>query len=181
MVNKLVVSLILILMILGIAIYFRVEFKYAMVANNRNSLYLRDLNNALNSTKNDNTSKQDKVISVMEKNGIKFSTDYILVEDYLYKSCEPNCLTSLSFYENYEKLINQVQVKRLWVVKHNQLKDKVAYFIQDKEEKQFKENFLKRREYISNQYKNINELDLKQKSLNLIKSIDAKLAELNKK
>lgn len=182
MVNKLVVSLILLLMLLGVAIYFRVEFKYAMVANNRNSFILKELNKAAKTKSiNDNETQEDKIYAVMEKNGIKFATDFILIEDYLFKACDPNCLNNPSFYKNYSKMIDQIKLKRLWVVKHNQLEDKVAYYIQDQEEQQFVDTFLKRRSYISDHYKNISNLDNKEQALALVKIIDNKIIELKKK
>ncbi len=72
-------------------------------------------------------------------------------------------------------------MKRLWVVRQNKLKDKVSYFIQDKEEKQFLSNFDKRRAYISDHYKEIKTVESKELALGLIKVMDEKILELRKK
>ena len=117
----------------------------------------------------------------MEKNDIKFASDYLIVEDYLFKVCNPDCLNSSSFYKNYMKIIDKIELKRLWVVKQNKLKDKVSYFIQDKEEKEFLTDFSKKRALISDQYNQIKTNEHKQMALDLIKIIDGKIAILKKK
>ena len=181
MVNKLVVSFLVVLFILGIAIYFRSEFKYRMVENNQGSRLIKELKIASIMPETLELTKEDRIFQAMEKNEIKFATDYLIVEDYLFKSCDPNCLNSASFYKNYSKIIAKIQVKRLWIVRQNKLKDKVSYFIQDKEEKQFLSNFSKKRAFISENYNDIKTNENKQLALDLINVMDGKIAELKKK
>ncbi|MGZ3725575.1 MAG: DUF3149 domain-containing protein [Pseudobdellovibrio sp.] len=181
MVNKLVVSLLVILFALGVVIYFRSEFKYKMVENNQDGRLVKELKTASIMPATPELSKEDRIYGVMEKNDIKFASDYLIVEDYLFKACSPDCLNSSSFYRNYMKIIEKVQVKRLWIVRQNKLKDKVSYFIQDKEEKQFLNDFSKKRALISDQYAQIKTNENKQMALELVKVIDSKIAELKKK
>ena len=181
MVNKLVVSTLIILFVLGVAIYFRVEFKYMMVLNNRGSLILAELKKATKEPLTANENMEDRISAVGEKTGVKFATDYLLMESSLFKSCGAQCLSRPAFFKNYSKLISLIQIKKLWVVQHNRMKDSVAYFIQDREEQQFLNNFVSRRAYISDNYDKISSYENKEMALALTQTIDAKVMELKKK
>lgn len=181
MVNKLVSSIIVVLMLLGVAIYFRVEFKYMMVLNNRGSMLLDQLNKATKAPLAPQEQAEDRITSVAEKNGVKFATDYLLMENFLFKTCKEECVNKPAFYKNYIKLISQIKIKKLWVVEQNRLKDSVAYFIQEREETQLLSNFETRRLYISGSYDQLPSYDLKELSLSLIQAIDAKVMEIKKK
>ena len=181
MLNKLVSSIIIVLFLLGVAIYFRVEFKYMMVLNNRGSMLLDQLNKEVKSKLEPQELVEDRILTVAEKNGVKFATDYLLMENFLFKTCKEECITKPSFYRNYIKLISQIKIKKLWVVEQNKLKDSVAYFIQEREEKQLLGNFEARRLFISENYDKLPSYDLKELSLSLTQAIDAKVMEIKKK
>lgn len=181
MVNKLIYSILAVLFLLGAAIYFRVEFKYMMVLNNRGSLILTELGKAEKEAAASKESIENGIASVAEKNGVKFATDYLLMENRLFKSCSTTCLSRSEFYRSYIKLISQIKIKKLWVVERNIMKDSVAYFIQEREETQFLENFAKRRAYISENYEKIPSYELKELALSLTQAIDSKVMEIKKK
>jgi hypothetical protein len=181
MVNKIVSSIIFVLFLLGLAIYFRVEFKYMMVLNNRGSLILNQLSKALKDPVNQNENFEDRVAAIAEKNGVRFATDYMLMENFLFKSCKEECLNRPVFYKTYMKIIALIQIKKLWVVEQNRLKDSVAYYIQEREEKQFLNNFTTRRAFISENYTKLPSYDLKELALSLTQTMDAKVMEIRKK
>jgi hypothetical protein len=180
-INKLVVAFLIILFILGVAIYFRVEFKYMMVLNGRGTLLLSELNKASKVPLAANESPEDRVSVVAEKNGVKFASDYLIMENSLFHACNPDCLKKPAFYKNYSKLISQIQLKKLWVVEQNKMKDSVAYYIQDREEKKFLDSFKSRRSYISDNYDKIPNYDLKEMAISVTQAIDAKVLELKKR
>jgi hypothetical protein len=128
-----------------------------------------------------NENPEDRISNVAAKNGVKFASDYLIMEGALFKSCKPNCLNKIPFYKNYAKLISQIQIKKLWVVEQNKMKDSVAYYIQDREEKQFLDNFSSKRAYISENYEKLPSYEIKELALSLIQAIDAKTMELKKK
>ena len=181
MVNKLVVSLVVILMVLGIAIYFRVEFKYMMVLNGRGTLLLGQLSKISKTPLAAGENPEDRIAEVAEKSGIHFATDYLILESALFKSCKDECLKRPAFYQDYIRLINQITIKNLWVVEQNRMKDNVAYYIQDREQNQFLNNFVTKRAYVSDSYNSISSYDLKEMALALIQAIDAKVMEIKKK
>ena len=172
MVNRVVVSLIILLMFLGIFIYFRVEMKYSMVMNGRASDYLRSLSSAKSAA---------EIADTVEKKGVQFALDYKLIEDFLLKTCNPNCYENADFYRAHLKIVKEIKAKRLWVVKQNRFKDSVSYYIQDGEEKKLEEHFLATREKISAEYTKIKSMEHKQLALDVIKALDEKIVELRKK
>lgn len=181
MVNKLVVSLILILMLLGIAIYFRVEFKYKMVAEGQNIQILNDLKAIMKPEFSDAENRLEKIAQVGEKHKIAFATDLQALDNYLFKVCQPNCHTNSSYYANLNRVVDLIDLKKMWVVRKNWSKDTVAYFIQDQEVAVIKNTLLKRREYIADQYIKLPSYDLKEVAMASIKNIDEKIKELQKK
>lgn len=181
MVNKLVVSLILILMLLGIAIYFRVEFKYKMVAEGQNIQILNDLKAIEKQQLSPDENILDKVAQVAEKHKIAFATDLQALDKHLFKACQPNCHTNAKYYENLARLVALVDLKKMWVVRKNWSKDTVAYFIQDQEVAVIIATLLKRREYIADQYIKLPSYELKEVAMASIKTIDGKIKELQKK
>lgn len=181
MVNKLVYSVIAVLFILGAAIYFRVEFKYMMVLNNRGSMVLSLLKKADKEPLKAGETAETRIAQVGEQNGVKFATDYLIMENALFKACKTECLSRAAFYRSYMKLIAQIKIKKLWVVERNIMKDSVAYFIQEREENQFLTNFTTRRAFISDNYDKIPSDELKELALSLTQAIDAKVMEIKKK
>ena len=181
MVNKLVVSLILILMLLGIAIYFRVEFKYKMVAEGQNIQIINDLKAIEKQQPAEGDNRLEKIALVGEKHKIAFATDLQVLDKHLFNACKPNCHTEPKYYESLAKLVALVDLKKMWVVRKNWSKDTVAYFIQDQEVAVIKNTLLKRREYIADQYIKLPSYDLKEVAMASIKTIDEKIKELQKK
>lgn len=181
MVNKLVVSFILILMLLGIAIYFRVEFKYKMVAEGQNIQILNDLKVIEKQELKPNENLLEKIAVVGEKHKIAFATDLQALDNHLFKACKPNCHTDAKYYESLNRLVALIDLKKIWVVRKNWSKDTVAYFIQDQEVAVIKTTLLKRREYIADQYIKLPSYDLKEVAMASIKTIDNKIKELQQK
>jgi len=181
MLNKLIYSTLAVLFILGAAIYFRVEFKYMMVLNSRGSEVLSQLKKAEKEPLKPGETNEERIASIGEKNGVKFATDYLIMENTLFKACKAECLKRASFYKGYLRLIGQIKMKKLWVVERNIMKDSVAYFIQEREENQFLNNFASRRAYITDNYEKIPSDDLKELALSLTQAIDAKVMEIKKK
>ncbi len=181
MVNKLVISTLVILFVLGAAIYFRVEFKYMMVLNNRGSLILSLLKKADKDPLKPGESAEERIAAIGDSSGVKFATDYLIMENSLFKACKTECLKKAAFYKSYLKLISQIQIKKLWVVERNKMKDSVAYYIQEREENQFLNNFVSRRAYITENYEKIPSYELKELALSLTQAIDAKVMEIKKK
>jgi gamma-glutamyltranspeptidase len=181
MVNKLVVSLILILMILGIAIYFRVEFKYKMVAEGQNMQILKDLKAVEKMQLKPEESRLEKIAEVGEKHKIAFATDLQALDNHLFNACKPECHVDSKYYKNFSRLVALVDLKKMWVVRKNWSKDTVAYYIQDQEVAVIKNTLLKRREYIADQYAKLPNYELKEVAMASIKTIDEKIKELQKK
>jgi hypothetical protein len=181
MVNKLVVSFIFILMLLGIAIYFRVEFKYKMVAEGQNIQILNDLKTLMKAEISASENRLEKIAHVGEKHKIAFATDLQTLDSYLFKACQPVCHTNSKYYENLTRLVALVDLKKMWVVRKNWSKDTVAYFIQDQEVAVIIRTLLKRREYIADHYIKLPNHELKEVAMTSIKSIDEKIKELQKK
>ena len=181
MVNKLVVSLILLLMLLGVAIYFRVEFKYKMVAEGQNTQILNDLKKASIDALGPQETRLDKIVQVADQHKIGFATDLQLLDSYLVKSCAEDCLKDPKYYESLKKLVDLVDLKKMWVVRKNWSKDTVAYYIQDQEVAVIKNTLLKRRSYIAEKYNDLPSYQLKETALTTIKAVDEKIKELQKK
>lgn len=181
MVNKLVVSLILILMLLGIAIYFRVEFKYKMVAEGQNIQIVNDLKLLQKQELSAEENKLEKIAEIAEKHKIAFATDLQALDSYLFDACKPQCLNDVKYYSSLTRLVALVDLKKMWVVRKNWSKDTVAYFIQDQEVAVIKNTLLKRREFIADQYGKLPNYELKEVALASVKIIDEKIKELQKK
>lgn len=181
MVNKLVVSLILILMLLGIAIYFRVEFKYKMVAEGQNIQIINDLKAIEKQTLSPAENRLVKIADVAVKHKIAFATDLQALDSHLFKACQPECQNDVKYYESLGKIISLVDLKKMWVVRKNWSKDTVAYFIQDQEVAVIKNILLKRREFIADKYAKLPSYEIKEVAMASIKTIDEKIKELQKK
>jgi len=181
MVNKLVYSVIAILFILGVAIFFRVEFKYMMVLNNRGSEVLSLIKKANKEPLKAGETMEDRIAVIGEQAGVRFATDYLIMENSLFKSCKTECLKKAEFFKSYIKLISQIKIKKLWVVARTIMKASVSYLIQEREENQFLNNFTSKREWITENYEKIPSYELKELALSLTQAIDAKVMEIKKK
>ena len=181
MVNKLVVSFILLLMLLGIAIYFRVEFKYKMVAEGQNVQIINDLKAIEEQDLKPDESRLEKIAQVAEKHKIAFATDLQALDNHLFKACDPSCYSDPKYHESLARLVALVDLKKMWVVRKNWSKDTVAYFIQDQEVAVIKNILLKRRQSIADQYAKLPSYELKEVAMASIKTVDAKIKELQKK
>lgn len=168
-------------MLLGVAIYFRVEFKYKMVAEGQNIQILNDLKAIEKQELKPDENILEKIALVGEKHKIAFATDLQALDNHLYKSCQPDCYTNAKYYESLGKLVALVDLKKMWVVRKNWSKDTVAYFIQDQEVAVIKTTLLKRREYIADHYIKLPSYELKEVAMASIKTIDNKIKELQKK
>ncbi|MBY0451681.1 MAG: hypothetical protein K2P92_01515 [Bdellovibrionaceae bacterium] len=181
MVKKLVIILIFILMLVGVAIFFRVEFKYMMVLNGQSTLILGKLKKAVKLPANNITTREDHIAAVADENGVGFATDLSLYNKALFKQCAEACLTKPEFYRAYNKILDQVHVEELWVYAQNKTKDRVASYILDREKNQLLKTLQKSRAQISDGYGTITALDQKQMALDTIKKIDDKIALIKAK
>ena len=176
MVNRIVVSLIMILMLLGVAIYFRVEFKYGMAAKNHSQILADELSRAKSAA--GETERLSSVLKTAQKFGIAFADDYKIIDEALVDACRPKCFAMAEFYDSVDKVVEMIERKKMWVVRKNRTKDSVANYIQNTEEAEIIQTLLVRRTYISDGYSSIASFDLREKALASINLIDAKIKEL---
>jgi hypothetical protein len=181
MVKKLVILLIFILMLVGVAIFFRVEFKYMMVLNGQSTLILSKLKKAVKMAANNVTATEDHIAMVADESGIGFATDLSLYNNALFKQCAEACLNRPEFYRAYNKVLDQVHVEELWVYAQNKTKDRVAGYILNREKNLMLKTLQKSRAQISDGYSTILVLEQKQMALDTIKKIDEKIALLKEK
>ena len=172
MLNKLIFSVLFLLVILGMLIYFRTEFKYSTMANSHS----RGLN-----TKMKGAVTTDEILDTVESGkGLAFSTDFLLGERKLAQLCKPDCLNNAEYYAAYGRLVSNIHPKKLWAFKETKWKDNASLFIYQQEKRKISEELFKNRMYFSDNYKSVRDDKLKAELLGLIKAIDAKIAELKK-
>lgn len=160
------------LALLGAMIYFRSEFKYTTMAKSR----AMGLN-----TKMQGAATAEAIVSTFENNkGINFASDFVLGEKKLAKLCGRECLNSPEYYAAYSRLVAGIQPKKLWAFKETKWGDETSKFIYQQEKRKLSEELFKYRMYFSDNYKSVREDALKAELLKLIKTIDAKIAELKK-
>jgi hypothetical protein len=152
-----------------------------MVLNGRATFILNEIKKSAKAPAAASNAPEELIAAVAEKNGVQFASDYLIMESSLFKACSTECLKRSVFYKSYLKLISQIQIKKLWVVERNRMKDSVAFYIQDREQKQFLDNFSAKRSYISDNYDKIPSYELKELALALTQAIDGKVMELKKR
>ena len=171
MVNKLIFSILFLLMLLGVAIYFRSEFKYSTMARS----HAMGLNSKMKEAGN-----AEAIVDTMEQNkGIVFATDFVQGEKQLAKLCKPDCLNAPEYYAAYGRLVESIHPEKLWAYK-NLFKDKVTTFIFQKEKQKLSDELFKNRMYFSDNYKSVKSDQQKGILLELVKKIDLKITELKK-
>ena len=181
MVKKLVIILIMILMLVGAGIYFRVEFKYMMVLNGQNTLILGKLKKAIKAPANNVETTEDHIAAVADENGVGFATDLGLYDKTLFKHCGDDCFDRPSFYRAYAKILAQIHVEELWVYAQNKTKDRVATYILDREKNQILKTLQKSRAKISSHYGAIKTPEHKQAANDVVKQMDEKIAQISAK
>lgn len=118
--------------------------------------------------------------TVEEGKGLAFATDFKLGEKKLALLCKPDCLNNADYYAAYNRLVLNIQPKKLWAYKETKWKDNASIFIYQQEKRKISEELYKNRMYFSDNYKSVKEDSLKQELLNLVKVIDSKIEELKK-
>lgn len=172
MLNKLIFSVLFLLFLLGLLIYFRTEFKYTTMAKS----HATGLN-----TKMQNADSAAEIIDTVEKNkGVTFASDFSLGEKKLAKLCSADCLNSPEYYEAYGKLVDNIRPEKLWAFKENKFGDSATKFVLQQEKRKLSSELYKNRMYFSDNYKSVKSDNLKAELLGLVKKIDAKIAELKK-
>ena len=181
MVKKLVIILLVILFLVGVAVYFRVEFKYTMVQNGQSTLILNKLKKAVKQPTDGVHPAEVNIAAVAEESGIAFATDYSLYDRYIWKACQEECINTEGFYRGYTEVLKQLHKEELWVYQQNKTKDRVATYIFDKEKTVVLQILKKTRARVSDHYNEIKNNDMKVAAVNLIKLIDEKIASMDSK
>ncbi len=181
MVKKLVIILVIILMLAGAGIYFRVEFKYMMVLNGQNTLILGKLKKAVKLPTDNVNTTEDHIAAVADENGVGFATDLSLYDKTLFTQCANECYERPSFYRAYGKILGQVHVEELWVFAQNKTKDRVAAYILNREKNQILKTLQKSRAKIADHYNAIKAPEHKQAAIDVVKKIDEKIAQISAK
>jgi hypothetical protein len=167
--------------LLGVAIYFRVEFKFGMVKENHSE----NLNSTLSEIKkmSNKVEKLNFVTNNLQNFGIAFANDFKLFDQALYEACNPNCLEISEFYTAVSKVLDNLERNKMWVVRKNRTKDSVAYYIQSIEEAQIIQILSDRKKYFIDSQLSIKSDEMRLKSATTIALIDTKINEfkINKK
>jgi hypothetical protein len=172
MLNKLIFSVLFLLFLLGVLIYFRTEFKYTTMAKSHATGL---------GTKMQNAGTAAEIVETVEKNkGVSFASDFILGEKKLARLCNSDCLNSADYYAAYGRLVDNIKPEKLWAFKENKFGDSATKFILQQEKRKLESELYKNRMYFSDNYKSVTSDSLKEELLNMVKKLDSKIEELKK-